>query len=91
MADADFSKLNGQLAQAWTPGGSNAAATTHDLSNITHWSPASDCVFSYDNGDFDVAVAIPQGLIVGVPSDVKTLTLTEATVISYMRKNQVNG
>jgi len=91
MADEDFNKINGQVAQGFVPGGSNSAATTHSMTNISFWAPAADCVFSYDTGDFDAAVAIPAGMVLGVPSDATTLTFTEATAICYMRKNQANG
>jgi len=91
MADEDFSKLNGQVAQAFVPGGSNAAALTHDLSNITFWAPTADCVYEYDTGNFDAPVELLQGTVRGVPSDAKTLTFTVATKIEYSRKNQANG
>lgn len=91
MADEDFNKINGQVAQGFVPGGSNAAATTHNLSNISFFYADADCIFTFDTGDFDTAVNLPAFMVIGVPSDATTVTFTEATAICYMRKNQAKG
>jgi len=91
MADEDFNKINGQVAQGFVPGGSNAAATSHSLSNISFFYPATDCVFQFDTGDFAAPINLAAFMVIGVPSDAKTVTFTESTAICYMRKNQANG
>lgn len=91
MADEDVAKINGQVAQGFVPGGSKAASLTHDLANISFFYPATDCVFSFDTGSFAAPVNLAAFMVIGVPSDAKTVTFTEATAICYMRKNQANG
>jgi len=91
MVTEDFSKINGQVAQGFVPGGSKAAATSHNLTNISFFYPATDCVFSFDTGDFAAPINLAAFMVVGVPEGVKTVTFTESTAICYMRKNQANG
>lgn len=91
MADEDFNKINGQVAQGFVPGGSKAAATSHSLANISFFYAATDCIFSFNTGSFAAAVNLPAFMVIGVPSDATSVTFTEATAICYMRKNQANG
>lgn len=87
----DYGKLNGQVAQAFVPGGSNAAALTHDLTNVQYWCSDVDVVFSYNTGDFDAAVNLPAFMVLGVPSDATTVTFTVSSKIFYSRKSQSGG
>ena len=89
--DGDIGKIQNDLAQGFVPGGSNTASTTHDVENITFWMPATDCTFSYDSNGFDVAIAVPAGVVIGVPADASTLTLDPSTAIAYMRKDTSKG
>ena len=88
MSDYDSLDIAGGDAQCMADGGSNVATTSHDLTNIRFWLPDTDCIYSYNTGDFDTAINITAGTPKRVPTGATTLTLSPATAIAYMRINK---
>lgn len=86
MADYDSIDIAGGDMQCTREGGSYAASLTHTLDNVALWIPDTDCTYSYDTGDFDVAVNVKAGTPKRPPKDATTLTLSPSTAIAYMRE-----
>jgi len=87
MSSYDSIDVPGGEMQCFRPGVSTAAVTTLDLKNVDAFALGSDADISYDAGSqlitpFPLSKNVP----IRPPLDAKTLTISVATKVAYMRK-----